>query len=296
MARSPPPPRKAARHLRGCCNRIIDAETAFAMPRAGRLRAFDRAYLAMRDTITNGDIGAPLLDHRNARRRCTSSDGCSPSPAHDIDIAGPPIEVAEIASPARVNRNSAPSREPLLAVMRMRGGAAIVDAQVSAQTSATATTSWRRSLSRRERDRDPRRGKPRGLWRPDRRRLESAFSIEAYDAGFPRDTRGRRRRRHRTERLGRLCRARCRRRHPGAGDRQGAGGCRAARPPPGLTRRKPRNTRGGSAQARAWPLPESGRLADDQADNSRRPSGRIDNDKRAGDMSERTKLWMPSIP
>ena len=52
---------------------------------------------------------------------------------HDIDIARWLLddEIAEIrVLPARVNRNSGPLREPLLAVMRMQGGA-LVDVEVS---------------------------------------------------------------------------------------------------------------------------------------------------------------------
>jgi myo-inositol 2-dehydrogenase/D-chiro-inositol 1-dehydrogenase len=102
------------------------------------MRRFDRAYLAMRQTIASGDIGAPLLFHsvhRNASvpPHIGQESLINDTMVHDIDIARWLLadEVAEIrVFPARVNRNSGPLNEPLLAVMRMQGGA-LVDVEVS---------------------------------------------------------------------------------------------------------------------------------------------------------------------
>ena len=122
------------------CDRIIDAETAFGrrLVQVGFMRRFDRAYLAMRATIAKGDIGAPLLFHsvhRNASvpPHIGQESLINDTMVHDIDIARWLLddEIAEIrVFPARVNRNSGPLREPLLAVMRMQGGA-LVDVEVS---------------------------------------------------------------------------------------------------------------------------------------------------------------------
>ncbi len=122
------------------CERIIDAEVAFGrrLVQVGFMRRFDRAYLAMRQSIVSGDIGAPLLFHsvhRNASvpPHIGQDSLINDTMVHDIDIARWLLadEVEEIrVLQARVNRNSGPLREPLLAVMRMRGGA-LVDVEVS---------------------------------------------------------------------------------------------------------------------------------------------------------------------
>ena len=76
------------------CSAILDAEAAFGrrLVQVGFMRRFDPQYLAMKETIASGAIGAPLIfqsGHRNASvpAHYTGDMSLTDTAVHDIDIA-----------------------------------------------------------------------------------------------------------------------------------------------------------------------------------------------------------------
>ncbi|MGC8470439.1 MAG: Gfo/Idh/MocA family oxidoreductase [Acetobacteraceae bacterium] len=122
------------------CLRIIEAEVAFGrrLVQVGFMRRFDGAYRAMKEAITSGAIGAPLLFHSAHRNPSVPSHYVSDmalndTAVHDIDIARFLLEdevvAASVLKPRR-NRRGETLDDPLLLLLEMAGGA-IVDVETS---------------------------------------------------------------------------------------------------------------------------------------------------------------------
>jgi myo-inositol 2-dehydrogenase / D-chiro-inositol 1-dehydrogenase len=121
------------------CLRMMDAEVAFGrrLVQVGFMRHYDRAYVAMKETIDSGAIGAPLLFHSVHRNPSvpsfyTSDMLITDTAVHDIDITRWLLsdEVAAVnVLKARPNSHGGGS-DPILIILEMRGGA-LVDIEVS---------------------------------------------------------------------------------------------------------------------------------------------------------------------
>jgi myo-inositol 2-dehydrogenase/D-chiro-inositol 1-dehydrogenase len=126
---------------REACERIVDAETATGrrLVMVGFMRRYDDGYRAMRETITRGEIGAPLLFH-SAHRNPTVpphyvsdmiiNDTC----VHDIDIArwllDTEIVATRVVKPRRNSRAAEHLTDPLLILFDTASGA-VVDVEAS---------------------------------------------------------------------------------------------------------------------------------------------------------------------
>jgi myo-inositol 2-dehydrogenase/D-chiro-inositol 1-dehydrogenase len=118
------------------CAAILDAEAAFGrrLVQVGFMRRFDPQYLAMREAIRSGEIGAPLIFqsvHRNASvpAHYTRDMSLSDTAVHDIDIArflldDEPANIS-VKSPRR-NSRAGDLADPLVTFMEMRSGALVV--------------------------------------------------------------------------------------------------------------------------------------------------------------------------
>ncbi len=122
------------------CLNILDAEVAHGrrLVQVGFMRRYDPAYRALKASIDGGEIGAPLIfhsGHRNASvpSHYTADMAIVDTAVHDIDVARWLLddEVAEtmVVTPRKSGRGG-PLQDPLLIMLRMRGGA-IVDIETS---------------------------------------------------------------------------------------------------------------------------------------------------------------------
>lgn len=118
------------------CLAIIDAETAFGrrLVQVGFMRRFDPQYLAMKETISSGAIGAPLIFqsvHRNASvpARYTGDMALTDTAVHDIDIARFLLDDEPAAITVRAPRRNSRAgdvADPLMTLIDMRSGALVV--------------------------------------------------------------------------------------------------------------------------------------------------------------------------
>jgi myo-inositol 2-dehydrogenase/D-chiro-inositol 1-dehydrogenase len=118
---------------REACLRILDAEVAFGrrLVQVGFMRRFDAAYRALKQTIADGAIGAPLLFnsvHRNPSvpASYTSDMALVDTAVHDVDTArflldDEPAAIS-VKTPRRNSRGGALA-DPLFTLIEMRGGA-----------------------------------------------------------------------------------------------------------------------------------------------------------------------------
>jgi myo-inositol 2-dehydrogenase/D-chiro-inositol 1-dehydrogenase len=117
------------------CSAILDAEAAFGrrLVQVGFMRRFDPQYLAMKETIASGAIGAPLIfisGHRNASipARYTGEMALTDTAVHDIDIArfllDDEPEVITVRAPRR-NSRAGDVADPLMTLIDMRSGALV---------------------------------------------------------------------------------------------------------------------------------------------------------------------------
>ncbi|MPZ12048.1 MAG: inositol 2-dehydrogenase [Kiloniellaceae bacterium] len=116
------------------CLRIIEAEVAVGrrLIQVGFMRRYDAAYRALKATVEGGSIGAPLMFHsvhRNAtvpKDLYTSDMAVSDTMVHDIDVArwllDDEVGRVRVMTPRR-NSVGGALRDPIFAVMEMRGGA-----------------------------------------------------------------------------------------------------------------------------------------------------------------------------
>lgn len=126
---------------REACERIIDAETSAGrrLVMVGFMRRYDDGYVAMKDAIVRGDIGAPLMFHSAHRNPTVPShyvsdmiinDTC----VHDFDVArwllGNEITSIQVVKPRRNSRAAEHLTDPLFMVLETSSGA-VVDVEAS---------------------------------------------------------------------------------------------------------------------------------------------------------------------
>ncbi|WP_219417565.1 Gfo/Idh/MocA family oxidoreductase [Pseudonocardia nigra] len=129
---------------REACDRIVDAEVAAGrrLVMVGFMRRYDPQYRAMKEIVTSGEIGAPLLMHAAHRNPSvpdffTSDMTINDSTVHDIDVARWMFDdelAAVTVLKGRVSRKAkAGFHDPLLVVLQMAGGVLVdVEAMVNA--------------------------------------------------------------------------------------------------------------------------------------------------------------------
>ena len=117
------------------CSAIVDAEAAFGrrLVQVGFMRRFDPQYLAMKETIASGAIGAPLIfqsGHRNASvpAHYTGDMALTDTAVHDIDIARFLLDDEPAAISVRAPRRNSRAgdvADPLMTLIDMRSGALV---------------------------------------------------------------------------------------------------------------------------------------------------------------------------
>jgi myo-inositol 2-dehydrogenase/D-chiro-inositol 1-dehydrogenase len=126
------------------CARIVEAEVAAGrrLVMVGFMRRYDPQYRAMKEVVTGGEIGLPLLMHAAHRNpsvpsHFTSDMIINDSTVHDIDVArwmfDDEIAAITVLKP-RVSSKAAPGfNDPLLVLLQMRSGVLVdVEAMVNA--------------------------------------------------------------------------------------------------------------------------------------------------------------------
>jgi myo-inositol 2-dehydrogenase/D-chiro-inositol 1-dehydrogenase len=123
------------------CDRILDAEVAAGrrLVMVGFMRRYDDGYVAMKDTITRGEIGAPLMFHSAHRNPAVPAhyvsdmiinDTC----VHDFDVArwllDTEITSIQVVKPRRNSRALEHLTDPLFMVLETENGA-VVDVEAS---------------------------------------------------------------------------------------------------------------------------------------------------------------------
>ena len=121
------------------CLRIMDAEMAAGrrLVQVGFMRRYDAGYQAMKATVEDGSIGAPLLMHCAHRNPSVPAYGfttemiISDSAVHEIDLVrwlfGEEIVAASILRPRRSGQAPADLQDPLILLMEMAGGVLVDD-------------------------------------------------------------------------------------------------------------------------------------------------------------------------
>jgi myo-inositol 2-dehydrogenase/D-chiro-inositol 1-dehydrogenase len=123
------------------CRRILDAEAAGGrrLVMVGFMRRHDAGYQALKQAVTDGGIGQPLLvhcAHRNASvpAMYTSDMAISDTAVHEIDIVrwllDEEIAACRVFTPRPNRRAPAGLRDPLVLLLETTGGA-LVDVEVS---------------------------------------------------------------------------------------------------------------------------------------------------------------------
>jgi myo-inositol 2-dehydrogenase/D-chiro-inositol 1-dehydrogenase len=130
---------------REACERIIDAEVAAGqrLVMVGFMRRYDAGYAAMKQAITDGDVGAPLMFHSAHRNPSVPShyvsnmiinDTC----VHDFDVArwllDTEITSIQVIKPRQNSNASQELTDPLFMVLSTSSGAVIdVEASINIQ-------------------------------------------------------------------------------------------------------------------------------------------------------------------
>ena len=121
------------------CQRIMDAEMAAGrrLVQVGFMRRYDAGYRAMKATLEDGGIGAPLLMHCAHRNPSVPDYGfttdmiISDSAVHEMDIVrwlfGEEIVAASVLTPRRSGHAPEGLQDPLILVLEMSGGALVDD-------------------------------------------------------------------------------------------------------------------------------------------------------------------------
>jgi myo-inositol 2-dehydrogenase/D-chiro-inositol 1-dehydrogenase len=123
--------------IEAACSRIIDAEVAAGrrMVMVGFMRRYDAGYRGMKQTLSQGDIGAPLImysTHRNASvpASVTSQMIVIDTCVHDIDVArwllDSEVAATQILRPRRSNRAAEYLQDPLVLLLEMSSGTLVV--------------------------------------------------------------------------------------------------------------------------------------------------------------------------
>ena len=128
---------------REACDRIVDAEVAAGrrLVMVGFMRRYDAGYRAMKDVVSSGDIGAPLVfhsAHRNASvpPHYTSDMIINDTCVHDIDIArwllDTEVVAVRVVKPRRNRYAAEHLTDPLLILMEMADGTVVdVEAMIN---------------------------------------------------------------------------------------------------------------------------------------------------------------------
>jgi myo-inositol 2-dehydrogenase/D-chiro-inositol 1-dehydrogenase len=122
------------------CLRIMEAEMASGrrLVQVGFMRRYDAAYIALKETLTSGAIGAPLMvhcAHRNASvpRHYTSDMAINDTTVHEIDLVrwllDDEIIATSVLTPRR-NSRAGEVRDPIFVLLEMASGV-LVDVEVS---------------------------------------------------------------------------------------------------------------------------------------------------------------------
>jgi myo-inositol 2-dehydrogenase / D-chiro-inositol 1-dehydrogenase len=121
------------------CLRIIDAEMAAGRRcvQVGFMRRYDAAYQAMKATLDDGSIGAPLLMHCAHRNPSVPPYGfttemiISDSAVHEIDtvrwLFDEEIVAAAVLKPRRTSHAAEGVQDPLIIVFEMASGVLVDD-------------------------------------------------------------------------------------------------------------------------------------------------------------------------
>lgn len=129
---------------REACERIVDAETAAGrrLVTVGFMRRYDAQYRAMKEVVSGGAIGAPLLMHAAHRNPAvpdffTSDMVINDSTVHDIDVArwmfDDEIAAVTVLKPRRSRKAREGFDDPLLVLLEMTSGVLVdVEASVNA--------------------------------------------------------------------------------------------------------------------------------------------------------------------
>lgn len=128
---------------REACERILDAEVAAGrrMVMVGFMRRYDEAYRAMKEALTAGAIGAPLMyysGHRNPSvpPSVTTEGVLVDTCVHDIDVSrwllDSEVSSAQVLSPRRTSHAAEGLQDPLLLMLTMSNGVLVnVEAAVN---------------------------------------------------------------------------------------------------------------------------------------------------------------------
>jgi myo-inositol 2-dehydrogenase/D-chiro-inositol 1-dehydrogenase len=129
---------------REACERILDAEVAAGrrLVMVGFMRRYDPQYIAMKKTVTSGEIGPALLMHASHRNPSvpsffTSDMIINDSAVHDIDVArwmfDDEIAAVTVLKPRVSSKAKAGFNDPLVVLLEMAGGVLVdVEASVNA--------------------------------------------------------------------------------------------------------------------------------------------------------------------
>jgi myo-inositol 2-dehydrogenase/D-chiro-inositol 1-dehydrogenase len=126
---------------REACERIVDAEVAAGrrLVMVGFMRRYDDQYRFMKQTVTGGGIGRPLLMHAAHRNPSvpsffTSDMIINDSTVHDIDVArwmfDDEIAAVTVLKPRVSSKAAEGFNDPLLVLLEMTSGV-IVDVEAS---------------------------------------------------------------------------------------------------------------------------------------------------------------------
>jgi myo-inositol 2-dehydrogenase / D-chiro-inositol 1-dehydrogenase len=122
------------------CSRIIDAEVATGrrLVQVGYMRRYDPAYRAVKDVVTSGAIGAPLLVHSRHRNpsvpgHYTGDMAITDTAVHDFDVVrwllDEEFAAATVVHPKR-SRHGGDLRDPVVILLETETGV-LVDVEVS---------------------------------------------------------------------------------------------------------------------------------------------------------------------
>jgi len=122
------------------CDQIVDAEVAVGrrLVTVGFMRRYDAGYQAMKQALSRGEIGAPLImhsAHRNASvpASVTSEMIVLDTGVHDIDIArwllDAEVAATAVLKPRRGSRAADDLQDPLILLLEMSSGV-LVDIEV----------------------------------------------------------------------------------------------------------------------------------------------------------------------
>jgi myo-inositol 2-dehydrogenase/D-chiro-inositol 1-dehydrogenase len=121
------------------CQRIMDAEVAAGrrLVQVGFMRRYDAGYRAMKATLDDGGIGAPLLMHCAHRNPSVPPYGfttdmiISDSAVHEMDIVrwlfGEEIAAATVLTPRRTRQAAEGLQDPLILLLETAGGVLVDD-------------------------------------------------------------------------------------------------------------------------------------------------------------------------